>query len=375
MRIITEKLVAGGSCLAHIDGKAVFIPYTLPGETHEIQLVEDKKDYSRALSTSILDPSVHRIAPECPLFGRCGGCSLQMADTAYQRELRLGILRDSLQRSRVADCPEPDMVIGAATGYRSRFQFHIPPFPGLALKEGSSAEFVPVADCPVAVPEIRERLRDGSLSGTARTSGCRERFNVFGWNGSLWQEGSCTVCDPEICGKKIRFDIRGFFQSNIELLETLLAEVLSSLEGCGTGRLLDFYAGVGTFSAFASDRFRETVLMEHNTHALEFARANVSESRIVLCPVSDQEWPFRKESRLVYDAAIVDPPRQGLHRSTVHWFASSGIPLVVYVSCDPVTFARDAAVLVSGGYRLERVSGFDFYPQTHHLEVFGVFRL
>lgn len=375
MTIITEKLVAGGVCLAHLDGKAVFIPYALPGETHEIRIVENKKDYAKARTISILDPSAKRIEPLCPLFGQCGGCSLQMADEDLQKELRLGILKDSLTRSRVGNFPLPGFESGASTGYRSRFQFHIPPFPGLALKEGAGSEYVPVQDCPVAVEEIRQALRHGSLSENARRNGVRERFNVFGWKGSLWQEGSAGFCEPVISAKKIRFDIRGFFQSNMPLLEKLIADILSELEDCGKERLLDFYAGVGTFSAFAAPLFCETVLVEHNRPALDLARINAAQSRIILAPVSDQEWPKRPESRLAYNAAIIDPPRQGIHRSTLEWFISAQIPLLLYVSCDPVTFARDSALLVAGGYRLDRITAFDFYPQTHHLETFGVFKL
>lgn len=124
MTIIAEKMVAGGNALGRLDGKAVFIPYALPGETLEIEITESRKDYSFARVTSVLEPSDRRVTPPCPLFGRCGGCSFQMARTDYQSELRKSILGDALSRAHVA--PEKDITVvsGSPWEYRSRFQFH-----------------------------------------------------------------------------------------------------------------------------------------------------------------------------------------------------------------------------------------------------------
>ena len=127
---------------------------------------------------------------------------------------------------------------------------------------------------------------------------------------------------------------------------------------------------------FAGERYAESVLVEHNREALEFARTNAASGKKppVLCAVSDERWPSRSEARLRYDTAIVDPPRQGISKKALEWFMSSGIPEIRYVSCDPVTFARDAARLVASGYTLTDAVMYDFYPQTHHLETFGTFR-
>lgn len=367
-------MVAGGSCIAHIDGKAVFIPLSLPGETLDIEITESKKDYSFARVKAVLEPSPLRVQPPCPLFGRCGGCTLQMADPAAQGELRLSILRDVLSRSGVR-APEPIRVeSGAPWEYRSRFQFHRLRAGGIGFKAGSSDVLVPVADCPVAVPEIRRALASGSLAREARGRNTADRFHVFAYGGSLWHEGGETGCSVDIDGTKIRFDVRGFFQSNVPMLARLARTVSATLPS--GGRLLDFYSGVGTFSALAGSSGVQTVLVEHNREALEWAHLNLSALNPppVLCPVSDERWPSLPESRLEYGAAIVDPPRQGLGKKALEWFSASGIPDLRYVSCDPVTFARDAAKLVAAGYTITGISLFDFYPQTHHIETLGMFR-
>lgn len=372
MTSIAEKMVPGGACLARVDGKAVFVPGALPGETVELRVVKDKKDYAIADLIRVIEPSPHRVEPVCPLFGRCGGCDLQMASSDYQRELRVGILREALARARVGDFPEVFCEGGDDWGYRSRFQFHRDATGGPGLKEAQGAAVVPISDCPVARSEIRGAL-DGEIRRAAASCPPGERFHVFGYGDRLWHEYGDRDCAVAIAERTVRFDVRGFFQSNVPLLERAVRLVGAGLSGA---RLLDFYAGVGTLSAFASEGFESVTLVEHNGAALELARENLPErvaGNASFCAVSDEAWPTRREAAFQFDAAIVDPPRQGIARPALDWFLSSGIPSIRYLSCDPVTFARDAARLVSGGYRLASLILLDFYPQTHHVETLGTF--
>jgi 23S rRNA (uracil1939-C5)-methyltransferase len=373
MIIIAEKLVAGGTCIGRIDGKAVFVPYALPGETLDIEITESRKDYSFARILSVLTPSPRRISPVCPLFGTCGGCSLQMADVDYQKELRLSVLGDCLARAHVDSVPAIEIVSGESSRYRSRFQFHRTADGKVGLKEGESNAIVPVGDCPVAVPAIRRALGDGSLAKEIRACQGNDRFHVFAQGENLWIEGRDTACTVRVSGETLSFDVRGFFQSNIPMLEKMVESVSRDLPT--GGRLLDFYSGVGTFSLFAGTKFAETVLVEHNREALAVAARNLAGkvSKPVFCAVSDERWSRHPASRLPYNVAIVDPPRQGINKTTLDWFIASSLAELRYVSCDPVTFSRDAARLCAAGWRLKSVTLFDFYPQTHHIETFGIF--
>lgn len=391
MQIITEKMVAGGSCIGRIDGKAVFVPFSLPGETVDIEIVDDRKDFSFAALRSVIGRSPHRRESPCPLFGRCGGCTLQMADDDYQKELRLSVLNDVFSRARV----EPDEGISIEAGepfaYRSRFQFHRTMSRGIGLKEGAGNEVVPVSRCPVAVDRINRALADGSLADAVSRANSSDRFHVFAYGEDLWHEDGKTDCAVRVRDRVISFDVRGFFQSNVPMLERMVATALDGLSGA---RFLDFYSGVGTFSAFAADSFGETVLVEHNKEALDRARINLEGARpdtdagarraagnaaatrarsARYAAVRDDKWPRDPMSRLSYDAAVVDPPRQGISKDALSWLVSSGIPELRYVSCDPVTFARDAARLIASGYSFRKATLFDFYPQTHHIETLGCF--
>lgn len=386
MIIITEKTVAGGDCIGRIDGKTVFVPFALPGETVEIEITESRKDYSRARLVSVVEPSIHRVAPPCPLFGKCGGCSLQMADSAYQSELRAGILTDSLRRSRVSHSAPVGIESANPWEYRCRAQFHRAPNGSPGFSAARSSSIIPVKDCPILVPELRAALENGSIAQAIREAEKQTRatlarrtdlrLNVFASAGRLYHQSGETLARANVAGKDIHFDARGFFQSNLSMLSRLVEVVSRDLPKAGT--LLDFYAGVGTFSAFTAGNFDRAVLVEHNAAALAFARQNVfpagGPEALDLHAVSDADWPIHPASREPFQVAIVDPPRQGIARPALDWFISSGVPEIRYVSCDPVTFARDAAFLVSGGFTLDSVTLFDFYPQTHHAEVYGRFR-
>lgn len=376
MRIIAEKLVPGGMCFSRIAGKATFVRGALPGETVEADIVSEKHDYTVTRVSEILEPSPCRVVPVCPLFGRCGGCSLQMADDAYQTELRLSILREALSRFHVPCAKEPVVSSGSAWEYRSRFQFHRAG-QGVALKAGESSDLVTIGDCPVAVKEIRAALADGTLASMSSLREDEDRFHVFGHNGQLWHEDRECRAQIDIAGKTISLDVRGFFQSNIPMLGRVAVTIEGLLrELPQRKRLLDLYSGVGTFLIFSGSLFESTVLVEHNREALAIARENLARIDVdaTVCAVSDDVWPTVPLSRLPFDAAVVDPPRTGISRAALSWLCESAIPELLYVSCDPVTFSRDAAILTKAGYTLSNVWLEDFYPQTHHVETLGHFR-
>lgn len=404
MVIIAEKTVAGGAALGRIGGKAVFVPYLLPGETAEIEIVEDRRDYSRGRIVTLLEKSPRRVTPPCPLFGQCGGCSLQMADGNYQAELRAAVFADSLRRAGSSFEGKISLVTGEFWGYRSRAQFHRSPDGSPGFSAARSGEIVTVHDCHVLVEGLRDALLDGTITramaglesnGGASDAGGRSpsrrgsssrrgsrtprdredqiRFHAFYSAGRLFHEGTLPRAVAAVGGRELAFDVRGFFQSNLPLLELLLEAVTGDIKS-GTS-LLDFYAGVGTFSAFAAPAISRSVLVEHNGGALEYARENVALPReaLELCAVPDGQWPSHPAASGSFDLAVVDPPRQGIAREALQWFISSRIPEIRYVSCDPVTFARDAALLEAGGFTLSEASLYDFYPQTHHAEVYGRF--
>lgn len=407
-----EKLVAGGSCLARVDGKAVFVPLAVPGEVLSVRLTRRTRDWDEAEVVRVLEPSPHRAEPFCPLYGRCGGCNLQHVAPEFQRTLRLGLLRDAFAREGVEIPGETAVVSGADRGYRARIRLT----DGGFLARGSS-ETVFVPECPVATPEVNAWLkgrtaeergagrvhvfgdRRAAVPGNvvaARAGERRRAVEVVGGNAerrsrvkarrnarfsgtSGGAEREAARCEVEILGRRIAFDARGFFQSNMEVLEKAVSLVSRGLSG---GRALDMYAGCGTFSAFTAPSFSRTTLVEHNRDALVCAEENLRGVPHESAGLSGGAWAKRlAPPPSAFDAAVVDPPRSGIEREVTDWLCGAGegaefrggIPRIRSVSCDAATHARDAARLVRAGYRLRSLSLLDFYPQTAHTESMAEF--
>ncbi len=378
MRVTTEKIVFGGKALARIDGKMVFIPFALPDEELDTTITANKRDYSEAVIKKIITPSPHRIEPACSYFGRCGGCNLQMADNSYQQTLRQAMVAELFGRAHIAPERPPVFIAGSAWEYRNRFQFHTDKNGTIGMHGFASNTVIPVHDCPIAVPALRTVLQQDELQKLFPRSKKidKDRYHVFAQNvvySPIHPNASAQVKDIIL-----NFSVFGFFQSNIAALEKLI-EPVTNLPPCT--RILDFYAGVGTFSAFLTEKAAELHLVEHNEPALRAAQQNLdriiaeknSACRCFFHTVSDTEWPDIPAAQLVYDAAIIDPPRQGIHERALTYLGHAKIPLIHYVSCNPATFVRDAKKLTALGYRFIEYRLFDFYPQTHHGELLGIF--
>ena len=401
--VTAEKLAFGGTCIARVNGKAIFIPYAIPGETLDIEIISSKRDYDEAKIVSILVPSPHRRIPSCPYYGICGGCNMMHIDNAYQRELRKSVLADCFSRAGI-DVPEIDVIAGKSTGYRARFLLHDG---GLVARDAKS--IVPVTHCTVATDEVNAWLSETAFEnrprGLLRIFG-DEKVVRSGENGKKVVSTKCdkseqaeavktvqsargkkiktppnrfsgTLASPDtavkiaLCGKEIGFDVRGFFQSNIDVLERAIEKVCGGLSGKNA---LDLYAGCGTFSVFLADTFEHVTLVEHNRDALVFAEQNMAGKRHASFGVSGKAWvrDFAKTAPL-FDAAVIDPPRSGMEKEVCERLCKSGIGHIRSLSCDPATHARDAAKLIRSGYSLAALSLLDFYPNTCHIESLAIF--
>ena len=399
-----EKLVFGGDCIAHVNGKAVFIPYAVPGETLDIEIISSKRDYDEAEIVCVRAPSPHRRTPSCAYYGACGGCNMMHIDDEYQRELRKSVLADCFLRAGI-DVPEIDVIAGKSEGYRARFSLHDG---GLVARDGKS--IVPVTRCAVATDEVNEwfsktpfenRARGivrifGDANVVSETSNGKKIVsteypdrtetalppktaqNVRGKKIKTHPKRfSGTAPSPDtavkiaLCGKEIGFDVRGFFQSNTDVLTRAIEKVCGNLSGKNA---LDLYAGCGTFSVFLSDSFERVTLVEHNRDALVFAEQNTAGKNHASYGVSGAAWvrDFSKTAP-TFDAAVADPPRSGMEKEVCEWLCTSGIPHIRSLSCDPATHARDAAKLIRSGYRLASLTLLDFYPNTCHIESLAMF--
>jgi 23S rRNA (uracil1939-C5)-methyltransferase len=371
-----ERLAAGGAGIVRIDGQTVFVEYTAPGDLVSGRITEVHKTWARGEVREVLEPSADRRIPACPLYGICGGCSLQHITYPAQLREKEGILRDALARIGGIAGPLPVKTVPVPApeyGYRNRVQFHrIPGTDRPGFKARKSGKTVPLGDCPVADEGIRQALGKKSIAAPEG----KRRFTVYSRNGVLLCEGKDGPAAVVLLDRDILMDAGVFFQGNAAALEKLIPD-LCAVAGRADPSLpmADIYCGVGTFAAFLEERFPRIDLVEADADALDLARKNVPGSTNRYFPLTDEEWvrKIRRAASDLYGFAVADPPRQGLSPSLRYWLAEAGPPLLSYVSCDPATLARDAAVLCAGGYRLESAAFYDFYPQTPHIETLAVF--
>lgn len=389
-RIVTEKMIFGGDCLAKKDGKNIFIPYAIPDEEIEIEVIESKKDYDIAKIVNITKKSPYRIEPVCPYYQKCGGCNLMHIDYDYQVELRKKILSDCFTRNQI-EIPEIQAITGNPLNYRARFQLH-----DGALEAKKSNEKIFITECKIAEEPINNYLKN--TSGDNRAHG---RCHIFGTKKAspefclampaepkqVYQKNKkikhyikpkfqgividpATAVSVKILDKNIMFDVQGFFQSNIQVLEKTINLITEDLSG---ESVLDMYSGCGTFSVFLADKFNKVTLVEHNKAAIVFAEQNLSGKNHESYGISGAKWVKENSSNIIqkngnFDAVVIDPPRSGMEKEVLEFLCQTKPNIIRLLSCDPATNARDIKKLIDSGYKLKKLYLLDFYPQTSHIE-------
>jgi 23S rRNA (uracil1939-C5)-methyltransferase len=400
-----EYIAAGGDGIVHYRGQRFFMSFTAPGDRVVGRLTGEG---DRAELVELEEASPRRTAPACPLYGSCGGCSLQHLSYESQLAEKARILKESLHRTgKLTALPELKVVPSPPYEYRNRFEFHrVPPRDSpfafrrpplrkananaesrrarqgqaVGFKGRKSGVIVPVPDCPVADPAVRRALGEGRI----RPPPEKDRFTVYGRGDLLLCEGGTRRGTVSVLGKGIRMDGAVFFQSNALMLEALAGDLSDLVRGMEDLPAADLYAGVGTFAAFLGDHFSRLDLLEENKGALTLARENMenmAKSRpfrggtFRYFPMTDDRWVKTMEGKKgAYGFAAADPPRQGFSPAMARWLAREGPPTLAYISCNPAALARDSRELAAGGYRLDSLTLYDFYPQTAHIESLGIFK-
>ncbi len=372
VRLSIERIVPGGDGLGHHDGLAVFVPMTAPGDELVARVDQVKPGYLRCEMVELLSPGPGRVDPACPLYGECGGCNLMHLTYKAQLEAKQDIVLEAWRRSGGIDLEDVDIVASAPWAYRNRAQFHVAPTGGAGYARRSSRSLLAVDSCPVLVPAL-ERWLGCALAGTrALPQGAElKRFVAFGHGDSVYIEGIDSEVELQIHGKQLRFGVGGFFQSNIAMVEKLLPEVCG---GHRYGLAADLYCGAGLFASFLKDTCTKLVCVEEDKRSIGYACANVGRSAS-FSAMSLEQWIRTDQAQERFDSVVLDPPRAGLSAAVRSWLAAARPRRIDYVSCDPVSLARDAAALVRAGYILDRLSVYDFYPQTSHVESHARFLL
>ena len=422
-----ESLSHEGRGIAHVDGKAVFVDFALPGERVQARYTRTHRRFDEATALAVLEASGDRVEPRCPHFGVCGGCSMQHLPPESQIRFKQDLLMEQLQRIGGV-MPEEVLppLTGPAWGYRRKarlavknvprkgrvlvgFREKYSPFvadmtechvldPRVGMALPALSELIGSLDIADRVPQIEVAIGDDRVALVFRnlrdfTPADREKLAAFGaarefeiheqpGNEStvapIWpvEDAPLTYALEEL-DVELQFRPTDFTQVNAGINRRMVPRALDLLALEPDERVLDLFCGLGNFTLPLARRAAGVVGVEGSTDLVERARQNAQRNAIdnaeffvadLFKPVGDRPWANRG-----FDKVLLDPPRSGA-MEILPQVAAFAPRRIVYVSCGPATLARDAGLLVNQhGYRLSKVGVMDMFPHTAHVESIALF--
>jgi len=361
MLLKIEKLVYGGDGLARTDQGVIFVPRTAPGDTVEAEIIQRKKDYSIARITQLLESSPDRQPPSCPNYDSEGCCHWQHIRYDKQVDYKEAIIRESLKRVGHLDWDgEIRRITGPDRNYRLRATFHV--FDGrLGFVNG------PIQECASLVPELNQfipTVNAGNASEVHALSAPEVVASFVQPNGFIERSKRVTLPVGDV---QYHVTADSFFQANRFLLAPFINEVV---ENAGTGHVLELYSGSGFFSIPLARVAKEVIAIESDRTAVRQARHNADANKTWSVRfVEGQVDTTLRNSRLKPEVVVLAPPRAGCGLKTADQIVALKPKRIVYVSCNPATFAREASKFGV----LRKLTLVDQFPNTYHIELVGVF--
>lgn len=359
-----------GEGIGRLDGKAVFVAGAVPGDVVDVEIVTAKKRFARGRLNAIETPSADRVPMPCRHAAECGGCSWQMVSREVQAGWKQQAVGAALSRiGRFADVDvRPIETPGPDFGYRNRLDLHPSPR-GPGFHRPGSHDLVVIAECLLAAPPVVALLDEvmGRPVDTDLTLRAGVRTGEAVIIGHGHGRPSESIITEIVAGVRFQVTGRAFFQPNTDGAEALVRLVAEA--ATASGSLVDVFAGVGLFAGTVGSKFRDVVAIESSRNAVGDLRRNLPDARVLAMPA----LAGLRKLEATPDVIVFDPPRAGLGPETVNAIVEVGSPVLVSVSCDAATFARDARMLVDAGYRLEWVQPVDQFPQTPHTETVSRF--
>ncbi len=408
-----EKPVYGGSFLARVEGKAVFVPLTLPGEHAQVRIVEEKRGYATAEAVEVVSAAPQRIVPACRHFGSCGGCHYQHTDYETQLKFKQAILRETFERGGVQAPMEIAVLAAEPWAYRNRIRLAFDAQGNPGYRGRRSNAVVPVSECPIAAPLLIQTAKAFAEASRQLAPALRPTEMVLFCDAteaallaSIFTASSTKVRIEEIAravaaqipalkgmelvvegragqpprtvaqwaaaslayraaGFDYRVDHGAFFQVNRWLVDALVDRVTAGHRGA---LAWDLFAGVGLFARRLAAGFSRVVAVESAPSATAALAQNLSATTGTAIKAETLAFLSRNRKSERPDLIVVDPPRIGLGAETTSLLTAISAPALAYVSCDPATLARDLRALTGAGYAIESVTLADLFPQTFHLE-------
>ncbi len=431
-----EGYSSEGLGIVRLSGAVVFVPQAVRGETVEIRITRVMKTCAAGQIVRILTPSLERQKPECPVYGRCGGCEFQ--HLSYPEELwaKRQRVQDALTRLGGLSVPVEE-ILGAKDPlhYRNKSQYPVGADGTIGFYRARSHQVIPVEHCLIQSPRSdataqavgawmkryripaydektgkglirhvyvrvnregqslccllvngRQVPREAELVAYVRAAAPETVGVVLGTNTvrsnvilgdryrTIWGE---PYLYDRLCGLSFRLSVPSFYQVNRDQAEVLYGKALEFAGLSGEETVLDLYCGIGTITLYMAGHAKRVIGAEIVPEAIRDARENARRNGIgnaeFFCGDAADVAARLEGEGLRPDVVTVDPPRKGLRPEVIASVAGMGPKRVVYVSCDPATLGRDARVFTGLGYQAERAVAVDLFPGTRHVETVVLF--
>ena len=425
-----EGYTSEGLGVARIDGQAVFVHRALRGEDCDVLLLKALKNAAFGKVVKVHEPSPHRVEPDCPYYGKCGGCDFRHMDREEELYAKKTRVQDALRRIGGSDVQVEEILAGERLHYRNKSQFPIAADGTVGFYKARSHQVIPVENCLLQKVDTNnvqlkfdryirlynvscydERTQRGLLRHLyVRTNGAGESLVCIFANGrelpheaelvALLREASprivgvvlgvntqptgailgkeyrtlwgTDVLTDELCGLTFRLSVPSFYQVNREMAEVLYDKAVEFAALTGTETVLDLYCGAGTITQVMARHAGRVIGAEIVPEAIEDAKANAKRNGVenveFFCGDASAVAADFAAKGLRPDVICVDPPRKGLAPEVVRAAAQMAPRRIVYVSCDPATLARDVKLFAAEGYGAVRAAAVDMFPGTANVE-------
>ncbi|HEY2811103.1 MAG TPA: 23S rRNA (uracil(1939)-C(5))-methyltransferase RlmD [Rhabdochlamydiaceae bacterium] len=414
-----ESIAFGGSGILKDKGLVVFVPFTAPRDKVSIAITQHKKHFAFGSLLTLETPGPDRIEPSCPHFQTCGGCQFQHLTYVSQLEIKRRFIEDALTRiARIAYEIPPVIPAPHPWNYRHHITLKLQALTAGGFQAGytgcDNQSLIPIAHCPIFclpgdtilldLQEIASHLCNrGIREASVRLFKASEKEPssshyqlAFTFSPHAPDNISSLIallekyphidsifvgspdkpltfgkeeCTTESLGISASFSPYGFLQNFPQQRDAIYRAILADAPNCAQ-KILDLYCGIGITSLLFAQKGKSVIGIEAQAQSIAKAQENAQKNELTvqfICDTVESKAPSLLAS-FQPDLMLCNPPREGVPSSLLNALIDQRTPYIQYLSCMPSTLARDLKILCAGGYEIEKIQGFDMFPQTTHVE-------